>query len=194
MKKWTIKDFITLAIFNVVMLICCMIGAMATPLVGYIISPAITGFLITPFMMIMANRINKSGTFFLTSIIFGIFFAAMGMTYYIILYILFSVICEAIVWANNAHQNPIKVTLSTIVFQTAYVLGGVFPLFLFREKYLEALAPMYATSAELDKMIYYFETPSMILLMVVVSAVTVVLGSFIGRSLLTRHVRKAKLV
>ncbi|WP_341302715.1 MptD family putative ECF transporter S component [Lysinibacillus sp. FSL H8-0500] len=193
-NKWTVNDFITLAIFNMVMFIAWMIGAMTNVFLGELVSQVISGLLATPFMLIMANKVNKRGVFLLSALCMGIFMAVLGMVYYMIIYIVFSIVAELICWRNGSYQNPVKLTIGMIFYQISYVLAGVFPLFMFRQQYLKALASSYTTPESLNHMLYYYETPSMIAAMCAMAVVGVIIGGFIGNSLLNRHVKRAKLI
>ncbi|WP_342440742.1 MptD family putative ECF transporter S component [Lysinibacillus sp. FSL K6-0057] len=193
-NKWTVNDFISLAIFNMIIFVAWMIGAMTNIFLGEIYSQIISGLLATPFMFVLANKVNKRGVFLCSALCLGLLMAILGMVYYIIIYIVFGMVVELICWKKGSYQHPLKLTIGMAVYQIGYVLAGVFPLFMFRKQYLQSLEASYTTPESLNHMLYYYETPSMILGMCAMATVGVLIGGLIGNSLLNRHVKKASLL
>ncbi|MEJ8547867.1 MptD family putative ECF transporter S component [Brevibacillus borstelensis] len=190
-NRWKMRDFITLAIFNVVMLIIMTICPIFT-VVSHLVVGGATALLNGPLYMVMSNKIDKRGVLFFTCIITGLYFVAFGYVYYLLTLAVIGIICELIVWGRDAYKNPVRNAIGYAVFYVGYSLCGVVPLIFFREQYLAVVKKGYSPE-QLETMLYYFETPSMILLMCAISAVGGLAGCFIGNRLMKKHVKKAKL-
>lgn len=191
-NKLTTRDFITIAFFNILIIFGAMISSLFTPFVGYAAVQIVCAILMTPFLIILAIKVKKRGVFLLTGICQGLFYMAMGMTYYILIYLVFTIIAEIICWKTESYNSIWKVTVGTALFQIGYYLGGVVPLFLFRGKYLAALGSSYSDEKALNDMLYYYEDPVMISVMILLTVIGVIISSFIAKSILNRHIKKAK--
>lgn len=190
--NWKMRDFITLAIFNVVMLIIMTVTPIFT-VVSYLVVGGATALFNGPIYMVMSNKINKRGVLFFTCIITGLYFVAFGYAIYLLVLAVFGIICELILWGKNAYHNPVRNAIGYTVFYVGWTLCGVVPLIFFRKQYMAILEKSY-TPEKLQSMLYYFDTPSMILIMCAISIVGGLLGCFVGNLLMKKHVKKAKLV
>ncbi|ATF14989.1 MptD family putative ECF transporter S component [Brevibacillus porteri] len=190
--RWTMRDIITLAIFNVVMLILMTIAPIIT-VVSHLLVGGFTALLNGPIYMVMSNKIAKPGTLFFTAVLTGLYFVGFGYANYLLTLAVIGLICELILWGKGSYLNPVRNAISYSVFYVGYSLCGVVPLIFFRESYLATLEKSY-TPEQLSAMLYYFETPSMILTMCSISFVGGLLGCYFGNLLMKKHVKKAKLV
>lgn len=191
-SRWTMRDFITLAIFNVIMLII-MTFCPAVSIVSPLLVGGITALLNGPFYMVMSNKIRKRGTLFLTAIITGLYFVGFGYANYLLTLAVMGLIGELILWGKDAYLSSVRNAIAYAVFYVGYTLCGVVPLIFFRESYMATLEKGY-TPEQIVDMLYYFDTPSMILLMCAISAAGGLLGAYFGHLMLKKHVKKAKLV
>jgi energy-coupling factor transport system substrate-specific component len=191
-NSWKMRDFITLAIFNVVMIIiltfCSIFTAVSPLIVG-----GITALLNGPIYMVMSNKIGKRGVLFYSLIINGLYFLAYGYVYYLITFAVVGIVCELVMWKTDSYRNLAKNTTGFAIFSVGYTLCGVMPLIFFREQYLAIVAKGY-TPEQLEHMVYYFGTPSMVVLMSIISAAGALAGCYIGNLLFHKNVKKAILV
>ncbi|GEB35116.1 MULTISPECIES: MptD family putative ECF transporter S component [Brevibacillus] len=191
-NRWTMRDFITLAIFNVIMLIimtfCPAVSVISPLLVG-----GLTGLLNGPFYMVMSNKIRKPGALFLTAIITGLYFVGFGYANYMLTLAVIGLIGELILWKKDVSVHSARNAIAYGIFYVGYSLCGVVPLIFFRDSYMAILKKTYSAAA-IENMLYYFDTPKMILLMCSISLVGGLLGAYFGHLMLRKHVKKAKLV
>jgi len=192
-NKWKMRDFITLAIFNVVMLIVItIVGMIAHPL-GYLVGGGLTALLNGPIYMVMSNKIGKRGILLFSALILGLYFVAFGYVQYLIILTVFGVICELVMWGSDTYRDPLRNACGYGLYYVSYSLCGVLPLIFFRDQYMAVLKLSY-TPSKLENMLYYYETPSMVILMCICSFVGAFAGCMAGKALLKKHVKKAKLV
>ncbi|RNB56870.1 MptD family putative ECF transporter S component [Brevibacillus gelatini] len=190
-NRWTLRDFITLAIFNVVMLIIITFCPMFT-FASYLIVGGITALLNGPLYVVMANKINKRGVLFLSSIITGLYFVAYGYAYFLLVLGVMGIICELVLWGQEGYKSTLRSAIAYALFYVGYSMCGMVPLMFFRDEYIAILSKSYSKVA-LDEMLYYYGTPSMAITMCLISAAGGLVGVMIGNMLFKKHVKKAKL-
>lgn len=191
-KKWKVKDFITLAVFNIIILVIMNISVMVlnlilTPVGAFYAGGIIPGLLGGPFYMVMANRIQKRGILFFSMLLAGIMFGAMGFWYYLVAYLLFGAIGELCMLGKDSYMKPVRNTVGYCLYLIAFGLIGVFPLLFFREQYLAAME-----GKNLEQALLYSQ-PVPLLTSSFITIVSGLLGCLIGNRILKQHVKKAKL-
>lgn len=191
-KKWKVKDFITLAVFNIIILVIMNVSVMVlnlvlTPTGAFYAGGIIPGLLGGPFYMVMTNRIQKRGVLFLSMLLAGIMFGAMGFWYYLAAYLFFGIIGELCMLGPDSYKKPSRNTVGYSLYLLAFGLIGVFPLLFFREQYLAAM-----DGKNLEQALLYSQ-PVPLLITCLITIVSAVIGCRIGNQILNRHVKKAKL-
>lgn len=196
-NRWKVKDVITLAIFNVILLVINMVVTfvvgMLLPGISYVIGCAIAGIITGPVYMVMANRINKQGIILFTALINGMFYLVMGMPHYLVFFAVGGIVCELVMWGKGAYRSVPRNVIGYVLLYIFYFLSGVFPLIFFRDSYLEAVGAMY-TPEQTEAMLYYYGTPHIVLIACILAAVGAALGIIIGGIFVRRHIKKAKLI
>ncbi|MFS0820730.1 MptD family putative ECF transporter S component [Bacillus sp. 1P02SD] len=192
-NKWEMRDYITLAIFNVVMLVILTIITSLTNTFSFLIGGGIAALVNAPIYMVMSNKINKKGILLFSSIILGLFFLAFGFLYYLITMAAIGILCELIMWGKDAYKNTFRNAIGYSIYNVGYCLCGVVPLVFFREQYVATLEQSYS-QVQLDDLLHYYGSPSWFLIICIITVLGAVAGSFIGHLLLRKHVKKAKLV
>ncbi|MDR0270432.1 MptD family putative ECF transporter S component [Paenibacillus sp.] len=192
-NKWNTRDYITLAIFNVVMLVVLTLITTLTHALSYLIGGGFAALFNGPIYMVMSNKINKRGILFFSSIILGLFFLAFGFIHFLITMAVVGILCELIMWGNNTYKNTLRNAISYGIFYVGYSLCGVVPLVFFKEQYVAILEKSYSQD-QLASLLYNYETPSLVVTMCFISVAGGFAGCFIGNLLLKKHVKKAKLV
>lgn len=196
--KWTINDFVTLAIFNGVMIIL-MIGitliAMValTPAGAYLAGAGVIALFNGSVYMVMANKIGKRGVLFFTSLITGLFFLMIGQVYYLVTLVILGSICELLMGGTDTYKRTLRNAIGYAAFYISYSLCGVLPLVFFRKQYLAIMEKSYSPE-QLAIMLRYYDTPEMVVLMCAISTAGAVAGCLIGSLFLKKHVKRAKLI
>jgi energy-coupling factor transport system substrate-specific component len=195
--RWTGKDFVTLAIFNVILLVVAMavtaVVGLLLPGLSYVVGYPIAGLLTGPVYMVMANRIHKRGVLFFTAVINGAFYAAMGVVHYLVIFAVGGIVCELAMWGKDSYRRVSRNAVGYALLYVFYYLGGVLPLVVFRDSYLAAVGAMY-TSEQMGVMLHYYGTPHIVLVSCALAACGAVLGVIVGGAFVRRHIKKAKLV
>ncbi|KPV57839.1 hypothetical protein QJ48_19870 [Paenibacillus sp. A3] len=195
--RWSIKDVVTCVIFNIVIMVVMTAVSMSasmffTPAFAHLAGPGIMALLCGPLYMVMAGKISKRGVLIGTSVISVLLFLAMGLINMLFL-LGFGIIAELVMAGRNSYRNWKRNAAGYSIFFAGFALCAVIPLFLFKQKMIEIYSASYSQEA-MDTMFYYYETPSMIAVMVTLAIAGSVLGCYFGNKFLNRHVKKAKLV
>lgn len=196
-RKWGVSDAVSAAIFNIVQIIILfvvttLVSVLFTPAVSYLAGAGFIALLAGPVYLTMAGRIAKPGVLFMMSVIYALVFLAMGQTYMLFMPV-FGLLAELLMLGSGSYRNWGRNMLGYAFFYAGYSLCGVLPLIFFRERQIAILSESYSPEA-LDTMLYYYGTPSMVLLMLAITVVGAILGCLIGKRFLNRHIRKAKLI
>lgn len=196
-KRLQMKDVITLAIFNVAILVVMVAVKMivmmvATPAFNYLAYVGVMALFCAPLYVVMSNKVAKPGTLFVTAFFSGLMMLAFGSGWFLIVEIVVGVICELVMIGTDTYKNPIRNGIGYALYWELYALGSAFPLYLFKDQYLASLADSY-TKEGLDTLVYY-GTPAMLALISVITIALSVVGYLIGCKLTKKHIKKAKLV
>ncbi|MEK4063308.1 MULTISPECIES: MptD family putative ECF transporter S component [unclassified Paenibacillus] len=192
-NNWKMRDFITLAIFNVVMLIVITVNGMFAYPINYLIGAGVIALINGPIYMVMASKINKRGVLFFSALLTGLFFVAFGQVYYLLVFAITGLLCELIIRGGAGYRQPVRNAVAYSLFYVGYMMCGVVPLIFFRKQYVAGLEKSYSPEALAD-MLYYYETPYMVLIMCAITIAGAVGGCLLGHALLRKHVKKARLV
>ncbi|MDO3678224.1 MptD family putative ECF transporter S component [Paenibacillus ehimensis] len=196
-RRWSIKDVVTCVIFNIVIMIVMTAVSMSasmffTPAVAHLAGPGIMALLCGPLYMVMAGKISKRGVLMATSVISVLLFLAMGLINMLFL-LGFGMIAELVMAGRNSYRNWKRNAAGYSIFFAGFALCAVIPLLLFKQKMIEIYSASYSQEA-MNTMFYYYETPSMVAVMVSLTVAGSVLGCYFGNKFLNRHVKKAKLI
>ncbi|MCG7409842.1 MptD family putative ECF transporter S component [Paenibacillus sp. ACRRX] len=197
-NSWKMRDFITLAIFNVVMILIFTIGFMftsilLTPAGSYIAGTGLIALVNGPIYMVMSNKIDRRGILFFTSLITGVYFIAFGYAYFLLTLAIVGVLGELAMWGTHTYRNPVRNAIGYSIYNVGFSFCGVMPILFFKEQY-EATLSQSMSPEQVAQNLYYYGTPSMVILMSAFSLVGAVVGCALGNRLLHKHVKKAKLV
>jgi energy-coupling factor transport system substrate-specific component len=196
-NKWTLKNVITLAIFTVIIFILMMLvtivtNVLFTPVGAYFAGPGAAALLAGPFFMVMVNKIEKRGVTFLLSLITGLLFLVMGQLYTFIVYAVFGLLAELFFITKASYQKLIHNIGAFFIYMLAFSAGGFIPMFLIREQFI-AWYQTVGSEESVSAMINVYGTVHGVLITTGITIAGCVAGCLIGRSILNRHVKKARI-
>lgn len=110
-KRLQMKDVITLAIFNVAILVVMVAVKMivmmvATPAFNYLAYVGVMALFCAPLYVVMSNKVAKPGTLFVTALFSGLMMLAFGSGWFLIVEIVVGVICELVMIGTDTYKNP----------------------------------------------------------------------------------------
>lgn len=192
------KDIITLAIFNVAIIIIMLVTKMGTmmlttPAFDYLFYVGIMGLLCGPVFVVMSNKVAKRGTYLVTGIFGGLFITVMGSPWFLPVMIVVGILCELIMLGEDTYKSPKRNGMAYAVYWALYALGSAIPMFFFKEQYLNSLKASY-TEEGLQTLLRFYGSVDMLLVITAITLVLAAIGFGIGQKLLKKHIEKAKLV
>jgi len=192
------KDIITLAIFNVAIIIIMLVTKMGTmmlttPAFDYLFYVGIMGLLCGPVFVVMSNKVAKRGTYLVTGIFGGLFITVMGSPWFLPVMIVVGILCELIMLGEDTYKSPKRNGIAYAVYWALYALGSAIPMFFFKEQYLNSLKASY-TEEGLQTLLRFYGSVDMLLVITAITLVLAAIGFGIGQKLLKKHIEKAKLV
>ena len=112
-NKLKMKDIITLAIFNVAILVVMVVVKMvimmvATPAFNYLAYVGVMALFCAPLYVVMSNKVAKTGTLFVTALFSGLMMLLFGSGWFLIVELIVGVICELLMLGENCTTNSIQ--------------------------------------------------------------------------------------
>lgn len=192
------KDIITLAIFNVAILIVMVIvkivvTIVTSPAFNYLAYVGIMALFCGPLYVAMSNKVAKTGTYFVTALFSGLMMLAFGSAWFLLVMLAAGVICELIMLGEDTYRNLGRNGIGYVVYWLIYTWGSAIPLFFFKEQYLDSLRVSY-TEEGLQTLVRFLGSLDMLFVSGLISVVLAALGFWSGSRLFKKHVKKAKLV
>lgn len=196
-NRWTLKNVITLAVFTVIIFIVIMLVTMATniiltPIGAYYAGPGIAAILAGPFYMVLATRVGKRGVLFFVHLITALAFLVIGQIYTFGVYAVLGVIGELCMLGKNAYKSFWRNCIGFFIYMFSLSGGGMLPMLLFRESFI-AWYGAYGDPTAVELLTKIYTSPSAIAVIILLTAAGAVFGCLIGRAIVNRHVKKAKI-
>ena len=196
-SKWTMKNIITLAIFTFIIVVIInfdsmLLNVIATPLGALYIAAGVSAVICGPFYMVMMNKIAKRGAFFFTCLLSGLLFLLTGYFFSTVIFIVVGVVGEICMLGKNAYHRFSRNMIGYYIYMLGYISGLLLPMLLFRQQYLDWYSS-YSDGGSVDVMLQFFDSPSGPLGAPGIMTVGCVIGALIGRFILTRHIKKARI-
>lgn len=196
-NRWTMRNIITLAIFTFIIVLVINLDSMLlnlliTPLGAYYVVAGVSAIICGPFYMVMVNKIAKPGVFFFTCLLSGLIFLLTGYFISTVIFIIAGVIGEICMLGKDAYKNFNRNLIGYFIYMLGYIGGLLLPMLLFREQYLDWYS-QYADSTAVDVMLQFFSSAAGPLTALGIMIVGCIIGGFIGKMILNRHVKKARI-
>lgn len=196
-RRLTMKDVITLVVFNVAILIIMvvvkmLITVLATPAFNYLAYVGVMALFCAPLFVVMSNRVAKTGVYFVTALLAGLMMAAFGSAWFLAVMVGVGIVCEAAMVGKDSYRSPVRNGIGYAIYWALYALGSAIPLFFFKEQYLASLQDSY-TQEGIDTLLGFYGSPSMLALITLITVALAAAGFVAGNALYKRHIKKAKL-
>ncbi|MDR1710740.1 MAG: MptD family putative ECF transporter S component [Propionibacteriaceae bacterium] len=191
LRKLSVKDLINVGIFTllyiVVLVVLGQLGALLplTQVLGPLYIPFACGI---PFMLFL-TRVKSFGMVSIMGILVGLLLLLTGQSYWgLILSVILGPAAD-LVFRAGGYKSWKHTLIGYIVF-SEILIANVFPLFFWREAWLERLRGRNKSEDWINQIVAM--TPNwMFIGMMVMLAVGAVAGAFLGRALLRKHFERA---
>lgn len=193
-SKFETKDFILIGILSSVFFAIYMalgvITAMAGPVI-HVFTPAIGGVICGTIYLLLISKCPKIGIFTISSLVTMVLFQLIGSTYlpWVIAVMLASVLAD-IICIPTKYKNFKMISISYGIIMVGHVLGNIFPILFFVDKFRDTFLSKGADISFLDKMINFLQGPISFVIILIVF-ISGLVGMLLAKKLLNKHFRKA---
>jgi energy-coupling factor transport system substrate-specific component len=196
-NRWTLQNIITLTVFSVIIYIGMLLVVIATnivltPIGALYAGPGIVPILTGPFYMVIATRINKRGVLFFIHLVAALAIIIVGHIYVFSVYIALGVIAELCMLGKDAYKNFWRNCIGFFVYSFALPGSWILPMLLLREHFISWMSAN-GNPAGMGIFIKMLSSPGAVAVIVALTAAGAVLGCLIGRRIINRHVKKARI-
>ncbi len=186
------RDLISIGIYSAIYFVINLVFMLASglhPLI-WIFMPALIGlFAATPYMM-MCSKVKKPGAVFIMGIIVGLIYFVTGMftIYILITFVIACAIAEIIRYVTK-YELFAGDAFAYIAFSIG-MIGSPLPIWVMKEEFLTQILSQGMAQEYVDTLADV-SSNGMLVLMVLVTIVTSVIGAYISKGLFKKHFRKA---
>lgn len=194
-KKLKGKDLITIGIFSAIYFVInfiFMVMGGIHPVLWMLMPGLIALFTGVPFML-MAIKVQKSGTVLLMGLITGLIYFATGQ-FTVVILITFIIACglAELVRYITKYSSFFGNALSFACFSVG-MIGSPLPIWLFRESFIEQITEQ-GMSADYVSALKTFSSNGMLVVMIAAPIVLAFAGAYIAKCLFRKHFEKAGIV
>ncbi len=193
--KLKVKDFISIGIFTAVYLVVFMaviMGLGFMPLL-YFFSPAINALILAPvFMLFIARTPKKFAVVIMGFISSGVIALMMPAFWPIYVFPIVCVILAEILIRKADFKDFKFLTIAYVIFSN-WVMGIFSSFWIFKDKFLEHSLSNGYPKEYVDGMEALIR-PGILIAMYVAVIVLAIVGSFIAKSMLKKHFKKAGII
>ncbi|MDR2202193.1 MAG: MptD family putative ECF transporter S component [Clostridiales bacterium] len=193
-RKLTVKDIITLTVLTVLMIVIAFglnTATMFNHILNLVFAMGLICFLIAPLYVLMAHRVNKTGTIAFFMVAYALANTVMGYWYVGLFIAVCAVVCEVIMFKPNSYKTPWKNCIAFGIFSFTMLSTSFLPLWLFWDKFY-ATSTASGMSAEYLNTFKNFYTNGGILTGIAAFTVcAAVLGVIVGYVILNKYFKKA---
>jgi energy-coupling factor transport system substrate-specific component len=191
-KKMDVKDLINVGVFTAIYYVLLIVAGF----LGYIpifslFFPLVVAFLCgIPFVLFL-TKTKTFGMITIMGLLLGILNFAFGQGWYSIITGLLCGLVADLICRAGEYKSWKHMVLCFAVF-SEWVIGSMLSMWIFKDSYFAMLRDMQgdAFADSLEQMI----TKGMLVLLVVLTAVTAVIGAYLGKAVLKKHFMRAGIV
>lgn len=189
------RDFITLGIFSVIFIILYMACVMLMSMTAYthLLSCALGSLVAAPVYMLLRVKTPKTGAIIIFGIVFGVVLFAMGSGWPIFVCSVVGAAIAELIARTSSYKSYTKETIGYRIMMLLIAVGSFAPLIAMRDQYLQ-LASSNGVDADYYQQIAEATTGPFLVIALVVTIVTALIGAFIARGMFKKHFVKAGLI
>jgi len=194
--KMVTKDYIQAVIFSVLSMVGMIIAAVLN-MSGYtaLLYPAGSALFIGILFFILEVKIPKKGAVFIFSIVPALYFFTSGLLegmIGVVTVLLFSFLAEMVL--SKKHNSIKHIVIAAVVYTLYYSTTGFAEQFIFTDYYCDKAAEHGIDPAVVDGMREVFGIKPLWIVVIVATALTTLLGTWIGKMITNKHLKKTGLV
>ena len=145
-RRWTTRDVVTFAVFNVLIMAITMVAKVLEDLVlspqnEFFVGSWLFPLLATPLYLVMADGIGKPGVLAGTTLVLGAIYSLTGGLYCAPVAVVGAVVGELAMRAlgPGSYRSALRATVGFYVYWVTFACYGIIPYLLFRDAYMRQL-------------------------------------------------------
>nr|CCA89323.1 hypothetical protein [Stigmatella aurantiaca Sg a15] len=192
MQRLNARDLITIGVFNALILVVYIVmQAILQPLPGMgLFNGGVSAFMMAPLYMILVARVHKRGVFLITSILYALLVATVGM-YTAILPVLLAGVLGDLIAGFRAFRNPVAVVVGYTVFKTLEAVGNYSVIVINPERFAANMEPAVRAKWLESAAMFNVWMGAFVLAFTIVGALV---GGILASRILRKHFVKAGLI
>lgn len=192
--KWSARDVITTVLLSVLLIVIQLainMICMANHFVSMALSVGITCLVCAPVYFLMVRRVHKRFVSLIYMTLLGIVFLIMGDWFLLPYFVIVGLVCEWILWKEDAYSNPWRITAAWTVYSGLYQGVNILPILVFWQSFVSNALASGMTQDYIDSYLAYYTQPGWLAFILVFTVVCGFLGCLIGSRMMKKHFRKA---
>ena len=189
------RDFITLGIFSIIFIIIYMACVMIMSMTAYthLLSCALGALIAAPIYMLLRVKTPKTGAIVIFGVVFGVILFAMGSGMPIFACSVIGAIIVELIAHTGSYKDYKKETIGYCILMLLIAVGSFVPLIAMKEQYLE-LASSNGVDADYYQQIAEATTGPFLVIALVITVITALIGTIIAKRIFKKHFVKAGLI
>lgn len=191
MKKWKISDFVLIgllaAVDAAVIYGVGMLTAVLTPIM-HVFGPSITALLMGTVALFIVKKVRRFGAMTLFQSLSVALFALTGMGSVVCLVCVIMGSFIADIFITKTGFKTASISIGHGLSHAAYFFGGCFPMLFFLEREINQWVEMGLSEEAIQEYVRFF-TGGFVALGTIVALICGVLGVYVGKTLLKRHLK-----
>ena len=189
------RDFITLGIFSVIFIILFMACIMVMSLTVYtqLFGCALGALIAAPVYMLLRAKTPKSGAVVIFGAVYAIVLFAMGSGWPMLVCAIVGALIAELIARTGSYKDYKKETIGYCILMLFIAIASYVPIIAMQETYRE-LAASNGVDADYYQQIAEVTTVPMLVIALLVTIITALLGTIIARHMLKKHFVKVGLI
>ena len=189
------RDFINLGIFTVIFIILFMACIMVMSMTIYTLpfGVALGSFFAASAYMLLRAKAPKTGAIILFGILFGLVMFVMGSGWPILAAVIISSIIAELIVRSGHYKSYTCEVIGYCVLMLGTAIGSYIPFLVMKDYYLK-LAEGNSINGEFMSRLVEFISGPYLMLALVTTIVTAILGTMLARAIFKKHLVKAGLI
>ena len=189
------RDFINLGIFTVIFIILFMACIMVMSMTIYTLpfGVALGSFFAASAYMLLRAKAPKTGAIILFGILFGLVMFAMGSGWPILVAVITSSIIAELIARSGHYKSYAREVIGYCILMMGTAVGSYIPFLVMKDYYLK-LAEGNSINGEFMSRLVEFISGPYLMLALVTTIVTAILGTMLARAIFKKHLVKAGLI
>jgi energy-coupling factor transport system substrate-specific component len=191
-QRLNARDLITIGVFNALILVVYIVmQAILQPLPGMgLFNGGVSAFIMAPLYLILVARVHKRGVFFITSVLYSLLVATVGM-YTAILPVLLAGVLGDLIAGLRAFRSLVAVVAGYTVFKTLETVGNYSVIVINPERFAANMEPVVRAKWLESAAMFNVWMGAFVLVFTFVGALA---GGVLATRILRKHFVKAGLV